>query len=119
MQVATIDDKPVKVGGGTIAAIVALLGFVAPITSAVATSCVNVRQQESTAALETAKLAQERWKAAVELYRVVLAHPDATQRQRSVRFLIAAGLVDDDDSALAGLTPDQIPQWPAAPLPTP
>ena len=110
---ATVEnDGKVNVKWPAIGAIVAILGVVPAVVTAVTSAIVNPRQQQSTAALEQRKFS-------IDLYRTALANPDATQRHLSVQFLIAAGLVDDPENKLTVLPAEKVPHWPVASGPLP
>jgi hypothetical protein len=113
-MLARVENNEIQVSGWTVTGIVALLGLVAPIVTAVSGGIVSQKQQQSSVMLESVKLDQERRKVSVDLYQKALAYPDAKQRELSVRFLIAAGLVEDRENKLAALKPGDIPHWPVA-----
>ena len=119
---ATVGNSEIKVtkmNVATITGIVALITAVVPVVNAAIGGLVSRFQQQSTTAVELAKLDQERRKLSIDLHRIALADPDPMQRMLSVRYLVAAGLVPREANGLKDLTAEQIPRWPAASGTTP
>jgi hypothetical protein len=115
---ATVDVSTIEVPGGTLAWIVALLGVVPAIVTAIANPLMQGITQRDTTALDTARLEFDRQKAAAELYQRALAITDAGQRHKAIQFLLKAGVVPPA-GALAALPAADIPHWPTATNPAP
>lgn len=118
-KIADVENGEVRMTVWATAAVVALLGALMPAVTAGVTAYVTVRQLESTTALEEARLEEARRLAVETLLSEVLVQPDPQQREIVLRFLLAAGLIDDPNSVLDTLSGDRIPVWPTvAPPPS-
>jgi hypothetical protein len=112
----TVNVGEIEVPGGTLTWIVALLGAVPAIVTAIASPIVQGITQRDTTVLDTARLDFDRQKAAAELYQRALAIPDVGQRHKAVQFLLKAGVVPPA-ADLGNLPAADIPHWPPAPAP--
>jgi hypothetical protein len=101
----------------------AILAAIVAIIPALVTSCtefvVKPLTQKNAMTIEQRKLELEERKAAADMYRKVLASPDAVQRQKLVRFLIEARVLEEEGNNISSLPAEQIPQWPATPAMAP
>lgn len=107
------DAKEVTFSGWIAALLLALVGLVPTVGNMAADAWLKPWADRATIAANRETMEMNRQKAAIELYRYVLADPDSTQRHKMIRFLVAAKLVGPNP-ALEALSADQIPQWPAA-----
>jgi hypothetical protein len=114
MRMLTIQNgTTVRASGLFITLLVAIVAIVPALVNCGVEIWVKPLFQSSTLALETRKVDLEVRKASLECYRVALSESHENERHKSVHFLLAAKLVEDN-AAVSSLRPDEIPYWPAA-----
>ena len=106
MKLFTVVNGEVKADKTGVTILLALIAIVPPVAQAVLTPLV----QKWTASAESAKMELEERKVATDLYQMALTNPDSSQRKLMVRFLMAADLLEDNDT-VANLPPGAIPRW--------
>ena len=117
-ELATVDNKPVKVGFIPVAAIVALIGIIPPLIGFGVDWIQKPAAQEASIELEFAKLDLERDRDAVSLFSLAFSDSDSVQRKSMAKFIVAANLLSSDIDTEA-LLREEVPQWPAGPEESP
>lgn len=108
----------VEVPNHIVAIMIAIIAIVPAAVTAGTEALVKPLAQQSTTALENAKLDLERRKASADLLRSALAVEDVGKRHDLVQFLYTARLVDGNDT-VSGASEDKIPHWPPVPKTSP
>ena len=108
---AAVGQTQIEVPNRTIAILTAIIAIVPAATTALTGAFLTTPTQQSSAAMESAKLGLESRKESAELLRSAMAVEDPGKRSALVHFLYTAKLVDQNESVV-GLAAGTIPQWP-------
>jgi hypothetical protein len=106
MKLFTVQDGEVKADKTSVTILLAFIAIVPAVAQAILTPLV----EKWTDSAESAKMELEERKVATDLYQMALTNPDSSQRKLMVRFLMAANLLEDNDT-VANLPPGEMPRW--------